>query len=650
MSGFVAREGSKRLVRRRTTTWGALVIIAVLGLALISWLAFVGNNSRTQIEADQAWTSLMSSGPAIPRKEGETSLTHFLRQVETSDIRRRDLGIQFWKQFPDDSRRYEWLVLTVSMPPHYADSPDEWAQQEANGGPNGSAIRKQARDKWDALYRTMRAEFWKAKGVTDNDRQALWHGELAEEIRRLEDSHARGETIDARPVMDNILRFIANLSSAFSGGAEFEAALHGQLVNSPVNALVRAYNGGLPINSDAWNYFAEGLRKTNDTYARGLSARMQQELTKTGTPGSFLPQASTPNDAAWIRTNEAAEFPFSEKLPVVAAYRRAISDRKRMALGLELIRSRPGESLERQMEWFRLANLNTQRDVAFSRDFVRAISGRSTEQDQAAVAEWDKDYSNARSLFFANEKLPDSWRGLVRSYELMRAFDDAKKKWKQFRDRGPGLALLADIWKNHDDFRYFDRDLFYFIVRDYKALGLSDGDLLAFSRRASSLNDEATNRVAEGAINQIALNRVPFDFRAPTLDGKSFDLADLRGKIVLVDLWATSCSSCIAAMPRIHETYLRFKNRGFEVVSISFDGVKNAKRVERIEQELGLSWTTLAADDQWKSVSNRFGYDGFPQYLLLNRDGTVYARTGEIDMGRNLDRLLEEMLAKEVKK
>ena len=85
-------------------------------------------------------------------------------------------------------------------------------------------------------------------------------------------------------------------------------------------------------------------------------------------------------------------------------------------------------------------------------------------------------------------------------------------------------------------------------------------------------------------------------------------------------------------------------------MSIAYDGTTQRRRIERIEKELGLTWTTLDGEGQWEEISQKYGYQGFPQYMLLNRDGTLYAGTGEVDMGRNLEALLEEMLAAEAAK
>jgi peroxiredoxin len=54
-----------------------------------------------------------------------------------------------------------------------------------------------------------------------------------------------------------------------------------------------------------------------------------------------------------------------------------------------------------------------------------------------------------------------------------------------------------------------------------------------------------------------------------TLEGKSIALAELRGKVVLVNFWATSCPGCIKEMPGMVETYMQYKDRGFEIIAVA---------------------------------------------------------------------------------
>ena len=61
------------------------------------------------------------------------------------------------------------------------------------------------------------------------------------------------------------------------------------------------------------------------------------------------------------------------------------------------------------------------------------------------------------------------------------------------------------------------------------------------------------------------------DVTVPTLQGKPVALSQLRGKVVLVNFWATTCTTCVGEMPRLTETYNRFSPRGYEMVAIAMD-------------------------------------------------------------------------------
>ena len=137
--------------------------------------------------------------------------------------------------------------------------------------------------------------------------------------------------------------------------------------------------------------------------------------------------------------------------------------------------------------------------------------------------------------------------------------------------------------------------------------------------------------------------------QAPTSDGEPFDTRDLEGKIVLIDHWDTQCAPCIAAMPSLHETYLKYKNRGFEVVSIAYDGESRRRAVDRYKKEMGLTWTTLNGEGLWGGISVKYGLSGFPSYMLLDREGRFVAGNDQLRDVSNLPRILDEMLAEESK-
>lgn len=250
--------------------------------------------------------------------------------------------------------------------------------------------------------------------------------------------------------------------------------------------------------------------------------------------------------------------------------------------------------------------------------------------------------------YLAKPEVSVADRGLLVGANLRARLREEAPRLRQ-HDRVAVDAFLRDLTRYNTT--YADDGLNVFLInsvlRDYPRWGVSDQQVReAFAPLARSANADI-REIPESVENRIRARSVPVEFKAQTLAGAPFDLADLRGKIVLVDHWATTCSSCIAAMPRISEIYQRYRERGFEVVSIAYDGRQQEGRVRRIERELDLQWTTVAGDGLWDGVATKYGYGGFPQYMLLNRDGTLYAGSAEVDMGRGLEALLDEMLAAE---
>src|SRR5471030_1254825 len=69
----------------------------------------------------------------------------------------------------------------------------------------------------------------------------------------------------------------------------------------------------------------------------------------------------------------------------------------------------------------------------------------------------------------------------------------------------------------------------------------------------------------------------PLDLKFTAVDGKKVDLADMRGKVVLIDFWATWCPPCRAEVPDVVATYKKYHDQGFEVVGISLDQDKDRK-------------------------------------------------------------------------
>jgi peroxiredoxin len=121
-------------------------------------------------------------------------------------------------------------------------------------------------------------------------------------------------------------------------------------------------------------------------------------------------------------------------------------------------------------------------------------------------------------------------------------------------------------------------------------------------------------------------------FELPQLDAPAeapaLALSDLRGRVVLLNFWATWCLPCEAEMPAMERLYRRFQGSGFALVAVSVDEDPDA--VREFRDRLGLSFPILL--DPERRVSDAYQTFRFPETLLVGPDGVVVERyVGEKD-------------------
>jgi peroxiredoxin len=114
----------------------------------------------------------------------------------------------------------------------------------------------------------------------------------------------------------------------------------------------------------------------------------------------------------------------------------------------------------------------------------------------------------------------------------------------------------------------------------------------------------------------------------PGLDGKTVRLEDQRGRVVLVNFWATWCDSCREELPALSALDARLKGRPFALLSVSVDD-DAAKVVPPFAKRHGVTYPVLAADAR---VLSRWGVSGLPATFLVRPDGSIEKRwLGPID-------------------
>ncbi len=183
-----------------------------------------------------------------------------------------------------------------------------------------------------------------------------------------------------------------------------------------------------------------------------------------------------------------------------------------------------------------------------------------------------------------------------------------------------------------------------------------------FTKSYEKLLVQAENQaIAQRAAEVIKVGMEAPDINLSSPSGKNYRLSDLRGKVVLLDFWASWCGPCRRANPHVVELYNKYKSRGFTVYSVSLDGVD-----ARTKQQLGseaqikdfterareawinaiekdnLSWEYHVSDlKKWDCEPARYyGVQGIPKTFLIGKDGKILA----VNPRENLEQEIQKAL------
>jgi cytochrome c biogenesis protein CcmG/thiol:disulfide interchange protein DsbE len=105
----------------------------------------------------------------------------------------------------------------------------------------------------------------------------------------------------------------------------------------------------------------------------------------------------------------------------------------------------------------------------------------------------------------------------------------------------------------------------------------------------------------------------------PRVGGGNIDLATLKGKVTLVNFWATWCDPCRAEMPDLNKLYRQMEGKKFELLSIAVDN--DDKAVEDMARKMNLSFPILR--DKGEKVARAWGTIAFPESYLIGPDGVI---------------------------
>jgi len=261
-----------------------------------------------------------------------------------------------------------------------------------------------------------------------------------------------------------------------------------------------------------------------------------------------------------------------------------------------------------------------------------------------------------------NQDIYDRFENDPEQLHFKKAFAEMNKQYEaeknpelkeKMRSKFDSVGKLSSAWQIKWIHAFLQKDsgssagayIFNNYYRSNTSMPLTDMDALLRKFTGDAKKSVYyTNLIKEANLRRALLPGKPApDFTLLKRDSTSFTLSSTRGKYIMLDFWASWCKPCREAIPHWKEVYAKYKDKGFEIISISDDSRK-ADWIKAMDQEK-MPWTQVVDEFPVKNMPARVGtlYQThfIPFYVLLDKEGKILVYSGN---EKDIDAKLKDLL------
>jgi thiol-disulfide isomerase/thioredoxin len=319
---------------------------------------------------------------------------------------------------------------------------------------------------------------------------------------------------------------------------------------------------------------------------------------------NYIGQAGMENKGN-ITVNPDGTFDYSLEINSIGFYSIAYSQENSILLYLE-----PGSATEIHADG---SNMFDTYELKEASDDSKLIKEYFSEYNTFAKKQQQVN-SEMKSLDFSADQKREELIG--KSEQNRSKFNEYKLAFIDSHAEAPMLAFLLDHLNPATELEYIKK----IGESAQKSLqGTHYNDLVQ-----KVVDSRVQTQVPQAAVpGQIAVGQMAPEIAFPNPDGETIKLSSLKGKLVLLDFWASWCKPCRMENPNVVRMYNKYKDKGFEVFSFSLD--KDLSRWKNAIKQDGLIWPNHASDLKgWNTATiPMYGFNGIPFTVLIDKDGKI---------------------------